>query len=102
MIAIFTVLLICTVTLRRNESMREEKVFRTKVSQGYQVAVPVELRKRYGVHVGDEVIWILEGNEVRTNFRRRPSLENIASIGRSRKKESAVELKKNIQRGGFD
>jgi bifunctional DNA-binding transcriptional regulator/antitoxin component of YhaV-PrlF toxin-antitoxin module len=79
--------------------MREEKIFRTKVSQGYQVAVPAELRKRYGVDVGDEVIWILEDNEVRTNFRRRPSLENIASIGRSGRKESAVELKKKVQRG---
>lgn len=79
--------------------MREEKIFRTKVSQGYQVAVPAELRKRYGVDVGDEVIWILQDNEVKTNFRRRPSLENIASIGRSGRKESAVELKKKVQRG---
>jgi len=80
--------------------MQEDQVFRTRVSQGYQVAVPAKLRKRYAVGIGDEVIWILEGDEVRTQFAKRPSLESIAAIGRSRgKKQNAVELKKKVQRG---
>jgi len=80
--------------------MQENQVFRTKVSQGYQVAVPAKLRKRYAVDVGDEVIWILEGDEVKAQFAKRPSLESIAAIGRSTgKKENAVALKKKVQRG---
>jgi len=80
--------------------MQEDQVFRTKVSQGFQVAVPAKLRKRYAVGVGDEVIWILEGDEVKARFAKRPSLERIAAIGRSAgEKENAVELKKKVQRG---
>jgi bifunctional DNA-binding transcriptional regulator/antitoxin component of YhaV-PrlF toxin-antitoxin module len=80
--------------------MQEDQVFRTKVSQGYQVAVPAKLRKRYAVGVGDEVIWVLEGDEVKALFAKRPSLESIAAVGRSAgKKENAVELKKKVQRG---
>ncbi len=79
--------------------MEVQKVFRTKVSRGYQVAVPSELRKRYGVDVGDEVIWILEDKTVRTDFRKRSGLDGIVSIGASGRKESAVELKKRVQRG---
>ena len=33
----------------------KEKI-RTKISQGYQVVVPSELRKLYEVSVGDEVL----------------------------------------------
>jgi bifunctional DNA-binding transcriptional regulator/antitoxin component of YhaV-PrlF toxin-antitoxin module len=80
--------------------VQEDQVFRTKVSQGFQVAVPAKLRKRYAVGVGDEVIWILEGDEVKAQFAKRPSLESIAAIGRSTgKKANAVELKKKVQRG---
>jgi len=78
----------------------EDQVFRTKVSQGYQVAVPAKLRKRYAVGVGDEVIWIVEGDEVKARFAKRPSLEGIAAIGRGAgKKGNAVELKRKVQRG---
>ena len=65
------------------------------------MAVPAKLRKRYAIGVGDEVIWILEGDEVKARFAKRPSLESIVAIGRSSagKKEGAVELKKKVQRG---
>ena len=80
--------------------MQEDQVFRTKVSQGYQVAVPAKLRKRYAVGVGDEVIWIMAGDEVKARFAKRPSLESIAALGRSTgKKVDAVQLKKKVQRG---
>ena len=77
--------------------MSEKQVFRTKVSHGYQVAVPAELRKRYGIGVGDEVMWIVDDGHVLADFRKKPSLENIVSLGRSG--GDAVETKKRVQRG---
>jgi bifunctional DNA-binding transcriptional regulator/antitoxin component of YhaV-PrlF toxin-antitoxin module len=80
--------------------MAEKQMIRSKVSPGYQVAVPAELRRKYGIGVGDEVVWILEDEQVKADFRKKPTLENIASLGRSGKKgTSAVELKKRVQRG---
>jgi bifunctional DNA-binding transcriptional regulator/antitoxin component of YhaV-PrlF toxin-antitoxin module len=79
--------------------MSEKQVFRTKVSQGYQVAVPAELRKRYGIGVGDEIMWIFDGAQVRADFRKKPSLEGIVSLGRSGGRGNAVETKKRAQRG---
>ena len=77
--------------------MSEKEVFRTKVSQGYQVAVPAKLRKRYGIGVGDEVVWTLDDRQVTTDFRKKPGLESIVSLGRSG--GNAVETKKRAQRG---
>ena len=47
------------------EVISEKQVFRTKVSQGYQVAVPAQLRKRYGIEVSDEIVWIFDDGKVR-------------------------------------
>lgn len=80
--------------------MSEPRTLRSKVSPGYQVAVPAELRRRFGIDVGDEVVWIVEDERVWADFRKKPALENIASLGRSGKRgASAVELKRRIQRG---
>ena len=77
-----------------------EHILRSKVSPGYQVAVPAELRKKYGIGIGDEVVWIVEDEEVRADFRKKPGLGNIVSLGRSGKKGAdAVESKKRVQRG---
>jgi bifunctional DNA-binding transcriptional regulator/antitoxin component of YhaV-PrlF toxin-antitoxin module len=77
--------------------MSEKQVFRTKVSQGYQVAVPAKLRKKYGIGIGDEIVWTLDDGQVRTSFRKKPGLENIVSLGRSG--GNAVETKRRAQRG---
>lgn len=82
------------------EHMTEIQTIRSKVSPGYQVAVPAELRRKYGIGVGDEVVWIVEDEQVKADFRKKPALENIASLGHSGKKDmNAVESKKRVQRG---
>jgi bifunctional DNA-binding transcriptional regulator/antitoxin component of YhaV-PrlF toxin-antitoxin module len=81
------------------KNMSENKVFRTKISQGYQVAMPAELRRRYGIGVGDEIVWMVDERQVRADFRKKPSLEGIVSLGRSGARANAVEAKKRTQRG---
>jgi bifunctional DNA-binding transcriptional regulator/antitoxin component of YhaV-PrlF toxin-antitoxin module len=82
------------------KGMIEKQTIRSRVSAGYQVAVPAQLRKKYGIGVGDEVVWIVEDDLVKADFRKKPALENIASLGHGGKKGiSAVELKKRVQRG---
>ncbi len=81
-------------------TITEQRVIRSRVSPGFQVAVPSELRKKFDVGVGDEVVWTVEGDRVRADFRKRPSLEGIVSLGASgRKGASAIESKKKAQRG---
>jgi bifunctional DNA-binding transcriptional regulator/antitoxin component of YhaV-PrlF toxin-antitoxin module len=79
--------------------MSEKQVFRTKISQGYQVAVPAQLRRKYGIGVGDEIVWMVDDGQVRADFRKKPSLEGIVSLGRSGARGNAVEAKKRAQRG---
>jgi len=79
--------------------MPERREIRTKISKGYQVVVPSELRKQFGIAEGDEVLWIASDRGVTTEFRKRPSIMNIAALGNSGLKGSSVVLKKKIQKG---
>ena len=83
----------------QHEKSKEKKV-RTKISKGFQVVVPSELRKRYGVTVGDEVLWEFStDNEISVQLQKKPSLRDLIALGRGGKKSSSVELKKKIQKG---
>jgi bifunctional DNA-binding transcriptional regulator/antitoxin component of YhaV-PrlF toxin-antitoxin module len=76
----------------------KEKV-RTKISKGYQVVVPSQLRRRYDVSIGDEVLWEISSKGISVELHKKPSLADIVALGRSGKKSSSVELKKRIQKG---
>jgi len=39
-------------------------VKRLRISKGFQVTVPAETRKKYGLKAGDEVVWVDTGREV--------------------------------------
>ncbi len=39
-------------------------VKRLRVSQGFQLTVPSETRKKYGLEPGDEVVWVDTGKEI--------------------------------------
>ena len=79
--------------------MTEEAKIRTRISKGYQVIVPSVVRRQYKLSVGDEVVWEVGAMGVTAEFRKKPSLYNIVSLGRSRRKENAVETKKRAQKG---
>jgi len=80
-------------------SMTERREIRTRISKGYQVVVPSELRKQYGIAEGDEVLWIASDQGVMTEFRKKPGIAKIIALGGSHKRESSVALKKRIQKG---
>ncbi len=46
-------------------------VERTRLSAGNQVVVPSEIRKKFGLRQGDEIVWVLVGNEVNIRFVRK-------------------------------
>ncbi len=54
-------------------------VERTRLSAGNQVVVPSEIRKKFGLKEGDEVIWALVGNEINIRFvrKRKGALSNL-------------------------
>jgi len=54
-------------------------VERTRLSAGNQVVVPSEIRKKFGLKQGDEVIWALVGNEINIRFvrKRRGALSSL-------------------------
>jgi bifunctional DNA-binding transcriptional regulator/antitoxin component of YhaV-PrlF toxin-antitoxin module len=79
--------------------MDSNERIRTKISKGYQVVVPSELRKRYDISIGDEVLWEISNNGVSVQLHKKPSLSNIVGLGHSHRRSSSVELKKKIQKG---
>ena len=54
-------------------------VQRTRLSAGNQIVVPSEIRKKFGLREGDEVIWALVGNEINIRFvrKRKGALSNL-------------------------
>ncbi len=57
-------------------------VEKTRLSAGNQVVVPSEIRKKFGLKEGDEVIWALLGNDVHVRFLRKRKNSLGGLIGR--------------------
>lgn len=70
---------------------------KTKISKGYQVVVPAEVRQKFGLEPGDSLLWEKKNNEVIVKPKKRTRLEDITGIVST--KADAVELKKKAQRG---
>jgi AbrB family looped-hinge helix DNA binding protein len=48
----------------------DKEVFVVVVSKQFRITIPIELRRKLDVRVGDEVVWILQGREALISFRR--------------------------------
>ncbi len=70
---------------------------KTKISKGYQVVVPAEVREKFGLEPGDSLLWEKKNNKVMIKPKKRTKLEDI--IGIISVGANAVELKKKAQRG---
>jgi len=42
----------------------------TKLSSGFQTVLPAEIRERFGVGPGDEVVWTMIGDEIFVRVRK--------------------------------
>jgi bifunctional DNA-binding transcriptional regulator/antitoxin component of YhaV-PrlF toxin-antitoxin module len=76
-----------------------DKKIHTRISKGFQVVVPSELRRRYEVSVGDDVLWEISKKGISVRLQKRPSLIGIIALGRSGTRSNSVKLKKSIQKG---
>ncbi|MDI6655160.1 MAG: AbrB/MazE/SpoVT family DNA-binding domain-containing protein [Candidatus Hydrothermarchaeota archaeon] len=70
---------------------------KTKISKGYQVVVPAEVREKFELEPGDMLLWEKKNDEVVVKPKKRARLEDIMGI--ISVKANAVELKKKAQRG---
>ena len=69
----------------------------TKISKGFQIVVPLEIRKEFNLNPGDKLEWIKNKNEIFVKVRKRKHFKDI--IGIISVDANAVELKKKAQKG---
>lgn len=52
----------------------------TKVSSGFQTVLPSEIRKKFGVGPGDEVVWTLVGDEIFVRVKKKGGKDPLAKL----------------------
>lgn len=71
---------------------------KTKISNGFQTAVPSKIRKHFQVGPNDIVEWNLTENGLEVSLRKKMEIDDIVGLFGGPKTD-AVELKKRAQRG---
>lgn len=75
----------------------------TKISSGFQTVLPAEIRKKFDLGPGDEVVWIVTGDEisvrVRKKSRRDALLDLIGSAPTKEKADATAEVDKVVYGG---
>ncbi|HKW04204.1 MAG TPA: hypothetical protein VJN71_02785 [Nitrososphaerales archaeon] len=61
--------------------------------------MPSELRRRFDVSVGDQVLWEISKKAVSVQLQKKPSLTDIVALGHSGTRSGSVEIKKRTQKG---
>ena len=75
----------------------------TKVSKGFQTVLPAEIRKKFDIGPGDEVVWTVLGDEIFVRVRKvRGKDPLLALLGafRTKKKIDATEEIDAVVYGG--
>ena len=63
----------------------------TKVSDGGRVVIPAELREKYGLAVGDTVVWAEDGHGL-TLYSQRAAIRRIQDIAAKYKRPGVDEV----------
>jgi len=76
-------------------------VISTKVYKGFQMIIPSEIRKELGITDVDIADWVVnkKNNTAIVSFRKKPSLHDLAGMGKLDKVTNAVDLKHKSQKG---
>lgn len=53
---------------------------RTKVSSGFQTVLPAEIREKFGVGLGDEVVWTVVGDEIFVRVKKKGGEDSLAKL----------------------
>jgi AbrB family looped-hinge helix DNA binding protein len=68
----------------------------TKVSRGFQTVLPAEIREKFDVGAGDEVVWIVIGNEIFVRVRKKsgedPLYKLIGAFPTRTKADATAEI----------
>jgi bifunctional DNA-binding transcriptional regulator/antitoxin component of YhaV-PrlF toxin-antitoxin module len=65
----------------------------TKLSEGFQTAVPSKIRKEFDIAPHDTIEWVINGDKVIVSFNKKTTLDDIVGIIK-KPIFNAVELKK--------
>jgi len=72
------------------------KIKTTKVSGGFQTVLPAEIRKKFGVGPGDEVIWTMIEDEIFVRIRKKgridPLVKLIGAFPTTKKADATMEI----------
>jgi AbrB family looped-hinge helix DNA binding protein len=52
----------------------------TKVSSGFQTVLPAEIREKFDVGPGDEVVWTVLGNEIFVRVRKKSGEDPLSKL----------------------
>lgn len=52
----------------------------TKVSSGFQTVLPAEIREKFDVGPGDEVVWTVIGNEIFVRVRKKGGKDPLSKL----------------------
>lgn len=52
----------------------------TKLSSGFQTVLPAEIREKFGVGPGDEVVWTMIGDEIFVRVRKRGGEDPLSKL----------------------
>ena len=52
----------------------------TKISSGFQTTLPAEIREKFGVGPGDEVVWTVVGDEIFVRVRKTSGRDSLSDL----------------------
>lgn len=71
----------------------------SKIYKGYQITIPLTIRKKLDITLDDIVEWSVEGDIIKLNIKKQESLDLLTNIVESPYPTDAVDLKKKAGRG---
>lgn len=73
-------------------------LIKTKISKGFQIVVPVEIREKIGAEPGDEIIWSIIGNDVFIRVKRNYNEDPIKKLIGKFTTPTADDVSKNMDK----